>query len=49
MTIMEAIKNLWKVIKIVYVTVMSACGLAWICAWFDNDAREGLSKMAKKL
>lgn len=46
---MNAIKKLWNVIKIVYVMVMSACGLAWICAWYDEDAREGLRKMAKKL
>lgn len=49
MTVMEVIKKLWGIIKIVYVTVMSACGLAWICAWYDEDAREGLTKMAKKL
>lgn len=44
---MNVIKNLWNVIKIVYVTIMSVCGLAWLIAWHTEDGKEGLANMMK--
>lgn len=45
---MKALKALWSIIKTVYVTIMTICGLAWIFTYYDDEGRKGICKMLKK-
>ena len=44
---MKALKALWSIIKTVYVTIMTVCGLAWLFTWHTEDGRKGIIKMLK--
>lgn len=44
---MKALKALWSIIKTVYVTIMTICGLAWIMTYHDDYGKKGIIKMLK--